>query len=84
MVVVALDGGCRFLEADVVESSKRRSADVFDCVIGDQELLLQGEGQQSWGQWYPTSCVMTKGDGLYGQHLTFHLIKIKSEFFRSS
>lgn len=42
MVVVALDRCCGFLEADVVESSKGSSADVFDCVVGDQKLLLRG------------------------------------------
>lgn len=45
MVVVALDGRCGFLEADVVKSSKGRAADVFDCVVGDEELLLR------WGGW---------------------------------
>lgn len=49
VVVVALDGCCGFLEADVVESSKGRAADVFDCVVGDEELLLRwgGDGEGS-------------------------------------
>lgn len=49
VVVVALDGCCGFLEADVVESSKGRAADVFDSVVGDEELLLRrvGDGEGS-------------------------------------
>lgn len=48
MVIVALYGGCRLLEADVVEPSKGSTADVFDRVVWDQELFLHadGEGQQ--------------------------------------
>lgn len=42
MVVVALDCCCRFLEADVVETSKGSAADVFYCVVRDQKLLLCG------------------------------------------
>ncbi len=33
VVVVALYGGCRLLETDVVEASEGSTADVFDCVI---------------------------------------------------
>lgn len=40
MVIVALYGGCRLLEADVVEPGKGSTADVFDRVVRDQELLL--------------------------------------------
>ena len=40
MVVVALDGGGRLLEADVVEASKGRTTDVFNGVVRDQKLLL--------------------------------------------
>ena len=43
VIVVALNCCCGFLEADVVESSKGSSADVFDCVVRDQELLLKGQ-----------------------------------------
>lgn len=51
MVVVALDRRCGFLEADVVESRKGSSADVFDCVVRDQKLLLGGHGQgEKWQQ----------------------------------
>lgn len=41
MVVVALNSSCGFLEADVIESGERCAADVFDCVVGDQKLLLE-------------------------------------------
>lgn len=41
MVVVALNGRCGFLEADVVESSERCTADVLDRVVWDEELLLE-------------------------------------------
>lgn len=41
MVVVSLNCGCGFLEADVIKSSKRRTTDVFDCVIRYKELLLK-------------------------------------------
>ena len=40
MVVVALDGGGGLLEADVVEASEGRTADVFDGVVRYQKLLL--------------------------------------------
>lgn len=40
MVIVTLYGGCRLLEADVVEPGKGSTADVFDRVVRDQELLL--------------------------------------------
>lgn len=43
MVVVALNGRCGFLEADVVESSERCTADVLDGVVGDEELLLEAQ-----------------------------------------
>lgn len=43
MVVVALNGRCGFLEADVVESSERCTADVLDGVIWDEELLLEAK-----------------------------------------
>lgn len=45
VVVIALNGGGGLLETDVVETCKRGAADVFDGVIGDQELLL-GAGQE--------------------------------------
>lgn len=41
MVVVPLNRGCGFLEADVIKSSKRCTTDVFDRVIRDKELLLK-------------------------------------------
>lgn len=41
MVVVPLNRGCGFLEADVIKSGKRSTTDVFDCVIRDKELLLK-------------------------------------------
>lgn len=41
MVVVALNSSCGFLEADVIESGERCAADVFDCVVRDEELLLE-------------------------------------------
>lgn len=44
MVVVALDGRGGLLEADVVEASEGRAADVFDGVVRYQELLLGGDG----------------------------------------
>lgn len=44
MVIVALYGGCRLLEADVIEPSKGSAADVFDRVVWDQELLLHTDG----------------------------------------
>lgn len=40
MVIVALYGGCRLLEADVIEPSKGSTTDVFDRVVWDQELFL--------------------------------------------
>lgn len=40
VVIVALYGGRRLLEADVVEASEGSTADVFDRVVWDQELLL--------------------------------------------
>lgn len=43
MVVVALNGRCGFLEADVVESSERCTADVLDRVVWDEELLLEAQ-----------------------------------------
>lgn len=46
MVVIALNGGGGLLEADVVETCKGGAADVFDGVIGDQELLLGAAGQE--------------------------------------
>lgn len=44
MVIVALYGGCRLLEADVIEPSEGRTADVFDRVVRDQELFLHTDG----------------------------------------
>lgn len=44
MVIVALYGGCRLLEADVIEPGKGSAADVFDRVVWDQELLLHTDG----------------------------------------
>lgn len=44
MVIVALYGGCRLLEADVIEPSKGSAADVFDRVVWDQELFLHTDG----------------------------------------
>lgn len=41
MVVVPLNRGCGFLEADVIKSGKRCTTDVFYCVIRDKELLLK-------------------------------------------
>lgn len=50
VVVIALNSGGGLLETDVVEPCKGGAADVFDGVIGDQELLLgaagQGEGRR--------------------------------------
>lgn len=46
MVVVPLYGGCGLLEADVVETSEGSTADVFNGVIRDQELLLWRRIQQ--------------------------------------
>lgn len=40
VIVIALYRCCRFLEAYVIKPSKRSTADVFDGVVGDQELLL--------------------------------------------
>lgn len=45
VVVVALNCCCGFLEANVVKSGKGCAADVFDCVIRDQELLLKRDRQ---------------------------------------
>lgn len=47
MVIVALYGGCRLLEADVVEPGKGSTADVFDCVVWNQELFLHTERKVS-------------------------------------
>lgn len=47
MVIVALYGGCRLLEADVVEPGKGSTADVFDCVVWNQELFLHADGKVS-------------------------------------
>lgn len=46
MVIVALYGGCRLLEADVVEPGEGSAADVFDRVVRDQELLLHRQGRK--------------------------------------
>jgi hypothetical protein len=46
VVVVPLNGGCGLLEADIVETSKGSTADVFNGVIRDQELLLWKKIQQ--------------------------------------
>lgn len=46
MVVETLDGGCGLLEADVVETSKGSAADVFDCVVGDEKLLLHSREEE--------------------------------------
>lgn len=73
MVVVALDGRCGFLEADVVKSSKGRAADVFDCVVGDEELLLRWGGMERAVQRRITA---KYGQAQFGRHLTFHLMKI--------
>ena len=40
MIVVAFDGRCRSLKANVIEAGKRSARDVFDCVIGHKEKLL--------------------------------------------
>jgi hypothetical protein len=40
VVVVAFNGGCGLLEADIVETSEGRPTDVFNGVVRDQELLL--------------------------------------------
>lgn len=49
MVVETLDGGCGLLEADVVETSKGSAADVFDCVVGDEKLLLHSREREFLG-----------------------------------
>lgn len=46
VVVIALNGGGGLLETDVVETCKGGAADVFDGVIGDQELFLGAAGQE--------------------------------------
>lgn len=43
MVVIALYRRCWLLEADVIETSKGSTADVFDGVIWDKELLLHAK-----------------------------------------
>ena len=40
MVVEAFDNGGGLLEADVVKAGERGATDVFDCVVGDQKMLL--------------------------------------------
>lgn len=44
MVIVALYGGRRLLETDVVKAGKGSTADVLDRVVRDQELLLHMDG----------------------------------------
>lgn len=44
MVIITLDGCGGLLETDVVETSEGGTADVFDGVIWDQELLLTAAG----------------------------------------
>lgn len=46
VVVIALNGSGGLLETDVVETCKGGAADVFDGVIGDQELFLGAAGQE--------------------------------------
>lgn len=41
MVIVALNSGCRLLEADVIEACKGGTTDVFDSVVWNQKLLLR-------------------------------------------
>ena len=41
MKVVAFDWIGWLLKADVVEACERRSTDVFNCVIGDEKVLLK-------------------------------------------
>lgn len=40
VIIVALDGSCAFLEADVIKAGKGGAVDVFDCVIRNQEMFL--------------------------------------------
>lgn len=69
VVVVALNHCCGFLEADVIESGKRCAADVFDCVVGDQELLLEASGAESgrsyWDSVPDVSCVTYGSSSIY-------------------
>ena len=44
VVIVALYGGRRLLEADVVKAGKGSTTDVLDRVVRDQELLLHVDG----------------------------------------
>ena len=40
MIVEAIDSSRRLLETNVIEAGERRTADVLDCVVGHDELLL--------------------------------------------
>ena len=45
VIIVTLDWGCRLLKTNVVKASKGRSIDVFDSVVGDQEMFLRENKQ---------------------------------------
>lgn len=74
VVVVPLNRSGGLLETDVVEASKRRSADVFDGVIWNQELFLLQQGNKV-ERFVKKARADKRKDQSGRGRLTFHLMK---------
>lgn len=40
MVIVAFDGSLGFLETNIIETGKRRTADIFNCMVRYQKMFF--------------------------------------------
>lgn len=70
MVIKALDAlGCSW-EADVVEAGKAGTADIFDVMIGHEEMLLPShEDKIAWRQLLIVEIVRIEVFGITGRKL---------------